>query len=322
MLVTVQTATPDLWLSPVEDHAEAVRRLLSAAPRVGLAGVCADLNRDARPTSVPSALEADGLTWDASDNDTERWWPGAVAHAGQHVVVSWGSRSRQGQDHGSRLTVLDPVSERYRHVLVMSVGDSFGELVLRPVQVDATGLVVTAGGPVLLAGGRRGVFVAHWDDVVAVEPSAETFGYRYVLPVRAQLRGETGGPGDRLRCDLLAYDGEELVVSEDGRDRADRVVRFPLPEAGAHVRALGADRHGSADVTGLAVLDGVRYLARDHGRRPGELVISEGAAADRHRRKQLARALPPGPGALAAHEGRLWSVSRLPGRRFVFSVRP
>lgn len=322
--MTVQTATPDPWLSPAEDHGEGVRRLLAAAPRVGLAGVAADLNRDARPASVPSALAADGLIWAASDNDTERWWPGAVAHAGRHVVVSWGSRSSQGQDHGSRLTVLDPLSERYRHVLVMSVGDSFGDLVLRPVQVDATGLVVTGDGLVLLAGGRRGVFVAHWDDVVAVEPSAETFGYRYVLPVRAQLRGETGGPGDRLRCDLLAWDGEALLVAEDGRERADRVARFPLPDAGAHVRALGADRHGLGEVTGLAVLDGDRYLARDHGRRPGELIVGgdTAGATDRQRRKQLVRALPPGPGALSSHEGRLWGVSRPPGRRFVFSVQP
>lgn len=320
--MTLQTTPPDLWLSPTEDHSDAVQRLLDSTPRVGLDGVRADLNRDARPATVPAPWATDALTWGTSDNDTERWWPGAVAHAGRHVVVSWGSRAAQGQDHGSRLTVLDPVSERYRHVLVMSVGDSFGDLVLRPVQVDATGLVVTVDGTVLLSGGRRGLFLGHWDDVVAVEPAAETFGYRYVLPVRAQFRGETGGPGDRLRCDLLASDGEEVVVVEDGRERADRVVRFPLPRAGAHVRALGADRHGLTDVTGLAVLHGVRYVARDHGRRPGELVVLGAPVADRQRRKQLTRALPPGPGGLAAHEDRLWGVSRLPGRRLVFSLVP
>jgi hypothetical protein len=320
--VTVQTATPDLWLSPAEDHSEAVARLLATTPRVGFSGVCADLNRDAEEVTVPSSLEADGLAWDASDNGSERWWPGAVARVGRYVVASWTSRSFQGQDHGCRLTVLDPASERYRHVLVMSVGDSFGELVLRPVQVDATGFVVTADGTVVLAAGRRGVFLARLEDVVAVEPSAETFGYRYVLPVRAQLRGETGGPGERLRCDLLTLDGSSLVVAEDGAAGADRVVRFPLPRPEDHVRATAADRHGLGEVTGLAVLDGVRYVARDQGRRPGELVVGSGAPADRQRRKQLSRALPPGPGGLAAHDGRLWGVTRPVGRRMVFSVAP
>lgn len=318
----VQTATPDLWLSPAEDHSEAVARLLATTPRVGLPGVVADLNRDVRKVTVPSSLPADGFAWGASDDGSERWWPGAVAPAGRYVVVSWGSRAVQGQDHGSRLSVLDPASERYRHVLVMTVGDSFGELVLRPLQVDGTGLVVTADGTVLLSGGRRGLFVARLDDVVAVEPSAETFGYRYVLPVRAQLRAETGGPGERLRCDLLTRDGEELVVAEDGSAGADRVVRFPLPAAEGHVRALAAERHGLRAVTGLAVLDGVRYAARDQGRRPGELVVVDATPPDRHRRKQLARALPAGPGGLAASADRLWGVTRPVGRRLVFSVAP
>ncbi|HEX7717632.1 MAG TPA: hypothetical protein VF416_10115 [Marmoricola sp.] len=326
-------------LRRTEENAAAIEALVDrlGAP-VGVAGVLDDLNRVAEKVPVPGLAVAWGFRWDAADVAAERSWPQGITNSA-HVagldrrllVTSWYAKDLPGDtgpNLGSRITVVDLETLRYRHVLLVVpelVGD---EVRVRPLSVHAGG-VVWADPYLHVAGTRRGLFTCRMDDLLRVEPGAETFGHRYVLPVRFGY----DATHDRalMRYSFLSLDRStdvpHLVAGEYGRgDMTTRIVRYPLDPATFHLHAeedgvsrpVSFDERGLGHMQGAAIVAGRYYVSTSRGRwQLGAIHVGEPGSFRVH-----PHATPPGPEDLChrADDDLLWSLSEYPGRRFVYCM--
>lgn len=298
---------------------------------VGIPGVLGALNRQAGRVAVPGLAVEWGFSWDAADGVSERWWPQGITNSA-HVpgvdrrllVVGWYAKD----DRGSRITVVDLETLRYRHVLLVVPEHEAGGVRLRPLTVHAGGLV-WAGPYLYVAGTRRGLLTCRMDDVVEVEPGAETFGHRFVLPVRFAY--DARHDRDRMRYSFVSLDRStdvpHLVAGEYGRgEMTRRIVRYPLDpdtyylhaEQDGVSRPVSFEERGLGHMQGAAVVRGTFYVTTSRGRwelgsmqvgRPGDF-------------RTFRQATPVGPEDLCYFDDDLlWSLSEYPGRRFVFSMR-
>jgi len=303
---------------------------------VGVPGVLAELDRTAERVPVPGRAVEWGLRWAPEDVASAEWWPQGVTNSA-HVpgfgdrrllVTSWYAKG----GGGSRVTVLDLDSLRYRHVLLVVPTLEHGEVRLQPLTVHAGGLVWC--GPYLhVAGTRRGLFTCRLDDILQVEPGEQSLGHRYVLPVRFAYRGASEEGTSRLRFSFFTIDRSgpdpALVVGEYGSPKQSRrIARFALDPAthllvgdddGRFVPEI--DERGRARMQGVAVVDGVYYATASRTPvLPGSVYVgtpgSPGSWVE-HR-----RATPMGPEDIAywPSTDRFWSVSEHPGRRWVFAM--
>lgn len=311
--------------------------------RVGLPGVLAHLNRLAVRTAVPGLAVEWGFRWNDSDVRTERWWPQGITTSADAshdedidgrrlLVTSWYSKKVGGENRGSRITVLDLDTLQYRHVLlVVPERGHGGRVELRPLLVHAGGLVWC--GPYLhVAGTRRGLFSCLVDDVIRVASTEETFGYRYVLPVRFAYDANASEGVEEMRYSFLSLDRSsdppQLVAGEYGvADMTRRLVRFPLDPDTYHLaahedgtsRPVWLDERGLGHMQGAAVVRGTYYVTSSRGRhRLGRLYVGEPGSF-----RGFPRALPVGPEDISywPSTDRLWSLTEYPGRRFVFAMR-
>jgi hypothetical protein len=299
---------------------------------VGITGVLANLNRTATRALVPGRLVEWGFRWDDEDGASERWWPQGITNSA-HVagvdrkllVTSWYAKD----DRGSRITMVDLDTLRYRHVLLAVPEFVTGTVRLRPLRVHAGGLVWC--GPYLyVAGTRHGLFTCRMEDVVEVEPGEETFGHRFVLPVRFAY--DATGDDDEMRYSFLSLDRStappHLVAGEYAHgDMTKRIVRYPLdPETfSLHAeedgvsRPVSFDDRGVGHMQGAAVVRGQYYVTTSRGRwRLGAVQVGQPGAFRTHR-----QAMPVGPEDICYWEDDdvLWSLSEYPGRRFVFAMK-
>ena len=310
--------------------------------RVGLAGVLGHLNRQAERHHVRGRLVDWGFRWNAADGADARWYPQGIttsadAHPSEELdghpvlLTSWYATGAAGGRKGSRVTVVDLASLRYRHVmLVRPHRGRDGRLRLRPVEVHAGGLLWT--GPHLhVAGTRRGLVTCAVDDVVRLHDPTEASGYRYVLPVRCGYDAAAAEGVERMRYSFVSLDrsGEtpHLLAGEYGRgEMTRRLVRYPLDPVTGHLstrddgtsRPVWLDERGMGHMQGAVVVDGTWFVTTSRGpRRRGQLHVGRpGAFRTRH------WALPPGPEDITwwPSTDRLWSLSEHPGRRAVFCV--
>ncbi|MEO6512700.1 MAG: hypothetical protein ABIO16_17005, partial [Nocardioides sp.] len=226
--------------------------------RVGIDGVLADLNRQARRTFLLGRYRLGqavdwGFSFDERDRVDPVWWPQGISTSadasdtedigGKHVLaVSWYAKD----ESGVRITFIDLASLRYRHVLlVVPVLDQHGMLVLRPLRVHAGGIVWN--GPYLhVAATARGLITCKIDDLMRVpdvrgsrawdrlglhEEQVASYGYRYVLPVRFSYKAYADDGIDKLRYSFLSLDraGETpaLVAGEYGQTgQTTRLARY------------------------------------------------------------------------------------------------
>ena len=299
--------------------------------RVGPPGVLASLNRQARRVPVPGLAVAWGFGWDDHDGASERWWPQGitnsahVADVGRKLLVtSWYAKD----DRGSRITVVDLETLRYRHVLLVVPELESGSVRLRPLTVHAGGLV-WAGPYLYVAGTRRGLFTCRMDDILEVEPGDESFGHRFVLPVRFAY--DARNDAEQMRYSFLSLDRSaevpHLVAGEYGRgEMTRRMVRYPLdPETySLHAeedgvsRPVSFDERGLGHMQGAAIVDGRYYVTTSRGRwQLGAVQVGEPGSF-----RTFRQATPVGPEDLCYFEDDLlWSLSEYPGRRFVFCMR-
>jgi hypothetical protein len=316
---------------------ENVREIAALVDRygaaVGVAGVVAALDRTAERVPVPGLAVEWGLRWDAEDVATTHWWPQGITNSA-HVpgvdrrllVASWYAKD----DRGSRITVLDLESLHYRHVLLVLPEVERGAVRLRPLTVHAGGLVWC--GPYLhVAGTRRGLFTCRMEDIVEVEPGPETFGHRFVLPVRFGY--DARHDDDQMRYSFLSLDRStevpHLVAGEYARgDMTRRIVRYPLDpetlllrtEEDGVSRPVSFDERGVGHMQGAAIVRGRYYVTSSRGEwKLGALLVGQPGEFRTHR-----QALPVGPEDLCywGEDDLLWSLSEYPGRRFVFCLRP
>lgn len=334
----------EVYLERTEENLAEIDALASTlGGRVGLRAVLADLNRRASRTLAPGWAVHRAYTWDAADRRDQRWWPqgistsadasgiegGEAVEGRRLVVVSWYAKDGQG----SRVTVLDLDSRRYRHVLLVEPVQRAGRVVLKPLVAHVGGLVWH--GPYLhLAATARGMHTCHIDDLLRV-PNAglvETFGYRYVLPVRFSYRAGAATGLERLRYSFLSIDRgatpPELVAGEYGsRTRTRRLARFSIDpttgllavgEDGAS-RPLALDEDGVTRAQGAALAAGRWYVTASTGPWvPGSVYVGRPGAFRRYR-----WATPMGPEDLTwwPSTDLLWSVTEHPRRRWVYAMK-
>lgn len=321
------------------DEIEALARQYGG--RVGVEGVLEALDRQATRVSVPGRQVTWGFRWDDEDATHQRWWPQGITTsadghddeevAGRRVLLaSWYSKDLDGQNHGSRISAVDLATLRYRHVLLV-VPEVDGDHVRpRPLRVHAGGIVWC--GPYLhVAGTRRGLFTCRLDDVLEVEPSEESLGHRFVLPVRFSYASAGEDAVEPMRYSFVSLDRSTtppvLVAGEYGvRGQTTRLVRYPLDPESLHLDA-GADRlsrpaglpeDGLGHMQGAAVVGGRYYVTQSRGRwRLGHLHVGTPG----HFRR-FPRALPVGPEDISywPSTDQLWSLTEYPGQRYVFAM--
>lgn len=320
--------------------------------RVGLDGVLADLNREARTVAVPGRAVRWGFGWNAADSSSRRWWPQGITtsadadpsetYAGRRVVVTSAySKNVGGRSLGARVSVVDvtdPAQVHYRHVLLVEpyVGRQ-GGIDVRPVGLHAGG-IVWHGDHLHVAGTRRGFSSFRLADIARVptQPgsdvdSLDTFGYRYVLPLRFGYDAVTSDGHEQLRYSFLSLDRStrphELVAGEYGTGAmTTRLARYEMDPVSGLLRAdddgtarpLLIEDRGIGHTQGAVVVGGRWYLTTSAGQHrlgsvwsgtPGELV--------RHR-----FAMPVGPEDITywPSTDQLWSLSEYPGHRYVFAM--
>lgn len=325
-------------LRRTEENADEIAALAGRHGRpVGIAGVVDDLNRSAVRVPVPGHAVDWGFRWDDEDAASRRWWPQGITNSA-HVagvdrrllVTSWYAKDLRGGHEGSRITVVDVDALRYRHVLLVVPELHDDEVRMLPLRVHAGGLVWV--GPYLhVAGTRRGMFTCRMDDILAVAPGEETFGYSYVLPVRFAYHASAEEGVEQLRYSFLSLDRSaevpHLVAGEYGRgDMTTRIVRYPLDPETHHLHAeedgvsrpVWFDERGVGHMQGATIVRGTFYVTTSRGRwRLGALHVGQPGAFRTH-----ARAVPVGPEDLCywGESDQLWSLTEYPGKRFVFCM--
>ena len=284
--------------------------------RVGIAGVLANLNRQAVRVPVPGRAVEWGFRWNDADGATERWWPQGITTSADAsdaedidgrrlLMTSWYSKAVAAQQPaaaGSASSTSTPWSTGTCCSSYPS-GRRRGPSSSRPLLVHAGGLVWC--GPYLhVAGTRRGLFSCLVDDIIRVHDlDRHAFGYRYVLPVRFAYDAarERGRGADALLLPLprprVAAAARWSRASTAAAEMTRRLVRYPLDPETHHLAAHedGTSRPVWLDERGLGHMQGACVVGR-------------------HLLRDLEpRALPPRPGARRA-AGRLHARSRAPCR--------
>jgi hypothetical protein len=329
----------DVHLRRTDENARQIQALAGqyGAP-VGVTGVLENLDRSAERVPVPGRAVEWGFRWNDHDATSARWWPQGVTNSA-HVdgidrpvlVTSWYAKDLPGDrggNRGSRITVVDLDTLRYRHVLVAVPEDDGDRVRFRPLTVHAGG-IVWAGPYLYVADTRRVLFTCRMDDIVEVEPSAETFGARFVLPVR--LGYDAAHDRDQMRYSFLSLDRSteipHLVAGEYARDdMTRRFVRYPLDPGTYHLHAeddgvsrpVSFDDRGVGHMQGAAIVHGQYYVTTSRGAwKLGAVHVGQPGAFRTHR-----HATPVGPEDLSYWDAGdvLWSLSEYPGHRYVFSM--
>lgn len=311
--------------------------------RVGIAGMVPDLPGRMRRTYAPSprllGLKVSrAYTWEGRDRRDRGWWPQGITtsvatgfrerHGHDVLMTSW--YSRRGQ--GSRVSLVDLHRRRYGHILLVTPTVVDGVPGLAPLKVHAGGLV-WHGDYLHVAATGRGFFSCRLSDLMRVPAGSphETFGHRYVLPVRLAHRGASDEGVGRLRFSFFSIDrsGPEptLLVGEYGSAKQTRrLARFaidpatalPRPDADGRIRPE-VDARGPLRMQGVAAVDGTYYVTRSRTELlPGSVYVGRPGAFREHR-----AATPVGPEDLVwwPETRSFWSVSEHPMRRWVFAMR-
>ena len=324
---------PPHALRATADQQARVESLTGRRPRVGLAGVLADLDRVGEPAAVPGEAAGDGFTWDARDRHDPRWWPQGMAclRGGQVLLVAWYAKRRWlVVTEGSRVSVVDrtdPDRPRYRHVRLVRPRGRWSWRRLARVAVHAGGIAVV-DGLLYVADTRAGVRVFRLDDVLRVPRRRE---YDYVLPQLVRLRVPRGRGAGRLRWSFLFVGdvaGERsLVVGKYGRKgSAPRLARYaldatsglPVTAADGSCEPLEVHAQQPLRMQGVAVHGETWWVSASAGEgNSGDLHVGAPGAFRRHR-----GVLPTGPEDLdwSRPGEELWCATEWPGRRWVFPI--
>ncbi|KRB76947.1 hypothetical protein ASE01_09255 [Nocardioides sp. Root190] len=310
--------------------------------RVGIDGLMPDLHARMRRTWAPhprllGLKVTRALTWEAHDRRDHEWWPQGIttsAHTGldeRHgrdvLATSWYAKG----DAGSRISIVDVERGRYGHVLLVTPTLVDGRPGIAPLKVHAGG-IVWHGDYLHVAATGRGFVSCRMDDLMRVPAGSdhETFGHRYVLPVRFSHKGHSAEGIGKLRFSFFTVDRSgtdpALVVGEYGnRKQTRRVARFaldpttklPIGDAEGFVRPEVDDR-GEPRMQGVSVVDGTYYATRSRSPyRFGSMYVGQPGAFREHR-----WATPIGPEDLVfwPENDSFWSVTEHPRRRWVYAM--
>ncbi len=342
------TAVAGLHLTRTEENVAEIDALAAALAadgggRVGIDAMVPDLTRRLRRTWAPSPRllgrkVTEAWTWDGHDRRDPAWMPQGITtsaetgfrarHGRDVLATSWYSK----QGSGARISVVDVARRRYGHVLLVTPTLEDGVPGLRPLKVHAGG-IVWHGAYLHVGGTGKGLYTCRWEDLMRVPAgsSYETWGHRYVLPVRFVYRGTSDEGVARLRFSFFTIDrsrGEPaLVVGEYGSlKQTRRFARFEIDPAtslltgdtdGRYVPEV--DDRGQARMQGVAVVEGRFYATASRTPvYPGSMYVGQPGGFREHR-----WATPIGPEDLVwwPETDALWSVTEHPRRRWIFAMR-
>jgi len=347
-----------VYLSPAGARVPEISVLtVGLGERVGVHGVLDDLNRSAKVTEVPGSAPVWGFRWDDEDSRSQRWFPQGITSSAdgsdtEHVdghralCTSWYSQDVDGVNKGSRLTFVDVTDQdhpRYRHVLlVRPVLRADGRVDVVPVQIHAGG-IAWYGSHLLVTGTFLGISTFRLDDILRVEPGADSgslgihddghldsFGYRYVLPVRGTYQARADDGVASLRHSFLSLDRtarpHRMTAGEYGTHATStRLVSYELDASTSLLSTRDDGRvrpvsiyDGVSAMQGATVVDGTYYVTTSAGRYGrGSLWVGS-----RGRWRKHPHVLPVGPEDVTywPSTGQLWSLTEYPGRRYVFAM--
>lgn len=310
--------------------------------RVALGDLLDDLPRRLTPSRAPGRAVHEAWRLDLRDELDLRWWPQGVTTAGDAVpldeslhgrrLVITSSYAKQlpwdDAQQGSRVTVMDLDTLRYRHVLLVRAQPD-GRLA--PLSVHAGG-VVWHGGHLHVAATGKGMFTFRLDDLVRVRTREEAFGYRYVLPTCGQYAARTDAGLTGFRYSFLSLDRSTdpptLLAGEftDDPRRTRRLASFAvdpttsLLETGADDRVrLQPVGDGPQRMQGVVrARDRLHVTVSQGRRRRGSVYAGPPGGLVHHR-----HATPMGNEDIAywPEEDLLYSVSEHPMARWLFTMR-
>ncbi len=306
---------------------------------VGLDGVvgprAATRGFTAHRASVPGAVVSSGYRWRFRDAWDRVWWPQGIA-VGNHgdqslVLVSWYAQPHGRVPGGARISIVDvsdPARAPYRHVELVSPRQADQSVALDPVLAHAGG-IAWSGDRLLVAATFDGIHEFRLSEIRHADRSTRGAS-DYVLPLFAEH-----APLDRSAADRLRY--SFLTVDSDAPDAPDRVTSGPNDlrlVAGEYTtrfdgrlarldlrddRSRVTETHvpGIRHMQGAATVGDTWFVSSSQGQLPGDLWVGPIGAMNDHEGE-----LPPGPEALASwpERGQLWSVSEIPGRRWIFAM--
>ncbi|WP_232679749.1 hypothetical protein [Nocardioides sp. R-C-SC26] len=336
-----------LHLEPTAENAVAISALRARARPASPHAVVEDRPRRLRRSWAPGRLVDRAWAFDLHDQRDRRWWPQGITTSddGRHIAVAWYAKALAGDPeggHGSRISLIDVVRRRYRHVLLVTPRiDDDGIPSFTPLRTHAGGLA-WQHGHLHVAATRRGLHTARINDILRLPddgPLTELAGgYRYVLPIIRSYRAGAAADAVGMRYSFLSADRErdELLAGEYATSSSDaprRLVRLALDPASG-LPAVGEDGRSIA----LALGEGVGHMqgavcvgsrlvvSTSRGtRRRGSLWTGAMPANDvgSLALTELRAALPMGPEDLAHDDvsGALWSVSEHPWRRWLVRLR-
>lgn len=365
---TGPTGSVGVHLERTEENAAQIDALASLlGGRVGLEDLVGNLKFKARESLLGRlagrAVER-AITWTPYDRADPVWWPQGITtsadasaagrFAGRRLAITtWYAKPVDGVKRGSRITVLDLDTLRYRHVLLVDPHfDASGTLQLAGVGIHAGG-IVWAGPWLHVAATGRGFLSFHLDDLMRVPednlhqdrigvlgqgestdgagPRVASFGHHYVLPVRFSHRAYTDEGHTPLRYSFLSLDRSStppgLVAGEYGRGKqTTRLARYDLdPETwlpstdDSGISRPARSGEGVLQMQGDVIARGRHHISVSRGPyTPGSVFTGTPGNLTEHRWAQ-----PMGPEDLAywPQTDRIWSVSEHPRRRWVYSMR-
>jgi hypothetical protein len=306
---------------------------LSAFARVGLGGALAGPRHRAHLAKPTGAAVVSGYAWRLIDEWSGTWWPQGIA-VGDHngipvALVSWYAQPSRRGELGSRISVVDLRDARrpsYANVLLVSPRRSDAGVVLDPVLAHAGG-IAWVGDRLLVAATFDGIREFRLSDILRADRrGGAPFGYRHVLPELSHHRAIDVSAADRMRYSFLTVEtggaigpdaaSPTLVAGEYGRDDTHRLAR--LSQSGEQTLVEETFTPGIAHMQGAALNDGTWYVSSSRGATHGGDLWSGPIDALRKRDGVL----PPGPEALAVwpERNQLWSVSEVPGRRWIYAM--
>lgn len=340
------------------DEIAALAKVLGGS--VGIGAVLGDLNRRGRRAAPWGRAVASAFTFDRGDRSSPRWFPQGVTTSadanhserveGRRVVaVAWYYKGSDGKNQGSRVTVFDLDTRRYRHVLLVRPVLRDGHVTMTPLKVHAGG-IVWHGDYLHVAATAKGFVTCRLDDVLriperrsdrdqsrlGISPDAPdkvaSFGYRYVLPVRFAYRSQTQEGREQLKYSFLSLDRQAdppaIMAGEYARGkRATRLARYHLDPVTDLLRSddddvshpVHLDPGGVEGMQGVAVVGDDYYVTVSHGPwTPGSVFVGQPGALRQHR-----FATPIGPEDISywPSTDRFWSVTEHPRRRWIYSMK-
>jgi hypothetical protein len=326
------------------EGAAALGKELASTPVATVLGLANRFAIRRGPTTAFGQMKPRPVDWfcfDTADSQTLDWrlrgiTSGSDSGSGKPpaLVAGWHWNPERAGERGTRLTFLNPMTSKYRHVLLVAARQdgNYGA-----VGVHASGLA-WVGDLLYVADSGHGLRVFDMNQILDLRSGqadvgdrhligrhkgrSHAYGYRYVMPQVDAWQVVT--PGVRLSfvtADRSADPG--LLVSGECGDTPGRVARWPLAADGSLASvdgvAVAADafRAPEAKIQGAVSYKSRWYLSQaGTGTSRGRLLVCAGS------KTPLTRPFPYGPEDLTVwrEKSALWSVTDFPGRRTVFGV--